>query len=85
MILAVLIAGAVIASGGLCVGFIMGAAVSKASAAEHHKDCVDLTSDEMTMHKVYRALMDHHITKNDALDIVGAMGSAGILFRERVG
>lgn len=81
--IAFMIAGAVILMIGCIGGFLFGGAAVQAAHNTHHRDCVDLTHDEMTMHKVYRACMDSGMTQNEALDLVASMGNSGILFRER--
>lgn len=85
MLLAVVIAVGSLVAAAMIVGFVMGAATTKAAADTHHKDCQDLTCNEMTMHKVYRSLMDNEVPKQRAIDIVSSMGNSGILFRERIG
>jgi hypothetical protein len=80
MILGVL-AGAVVAALLVSLGFTVGVTVTlkKMADAAEEKEC----HREHTMHLVYRAMMDAHITQDQALDAVNGMQNKGILFRER--
>jgi hypothetical protein len=78
------IIGALILSAGAIGGFIFGGAAVQAANTTHHRDCADLTYNEMTMHKVYRACMDAGMTQNNAIDLVNSMQNSGVLFREKV-